>query len=166
MGWTAASEGIVAEIDDRVPLAAPDVREHQLPLERRVRGDRAEGLGQQQQRLVAEGAAAVEPADVFLTRREPHLDRVLGPCRASCGICAAGKDHGEAGGVLQRAHRMHVLSPHRVGMRAEKIHHDRLAGARRRAQDPLRDRGMGGLEISTMTRVAGRRQAPPAPGAW
>ena len=27
---TAASEGIVAEIDDRVPLAAPDVREHQL----------------------------------------------------------------------------------------------------------------------------------------
>jgi hypothetical protein len=76
----AAGEGVVAEVDYRVALAAPDIGEHMLRLERRVGGDGAEGFGQQEQRLVAERTATIQPADVFLLWRKLwEIDCALGP---------------------------------------------------------------------------------------
>src|SRR5208337_2406132 len=66
----AAGEHVVAEIDQRMRAALPDVLEPQSSADRRVGIDGRNDKAEKKRSLEAKRAAAIETADIFLLRIE------------------------------------------------------------------------------------------------
>ena len=64
----ASCEDVITEIDQRMFMAPPDIGETIVGIDRRIRSHGTQCFGEQHLRLITEGAAAEEPADVLLPR--------------------------------------------------------------------------------------------------
>ena len=124
-----------------------------------LEADSAERLAEQEQRLVAEGAAAVEPADVALARRRAAA---APPARGAGRAAASAAPPPPASATASRAASSSVRTGWtfgrrtRAGVGAEEIDHDRLAGrARPRPAPARRPRGRAAWRSGRSTLVAG-----------
>jgi hypothetical protein len=140
----ALGELVLAEVHERVASALVHGLEAPLGPQRDVRGHLPHALGHDHHRLVAQGAAAVEAADVSGRARRGLVE--LGQ-RAADQLRRAGR------GLLERA------------VDAEERRHDGLARLRRRLRDRGRDvriRRLGDRH-DHLGGVVGREQLDPAP---
>ena len=163
----AAREHVVAEIDQRVGAAFPDI------VQRRWRGRpacwnrRRERLAEQQRRLVTERAAAIETADVALARGETAADRTArrrGAERPVASPVASATAASAASSSVLAGVRSGTGDRLRIG--AEEIHDHRFAGLARRGEHARRrPRARGVSRSARSTRVAGSPASARSPAA-